>query len=44
MKRLLAGALLVGLLSGCADTAYYTQSVRGHTALMAAAKPVDSWL
>ena len=32
MKRLLAGALLVGLLSGCADTAYYTQSVRGHVA------------
>ena len=44
MKRLLAGALLVGLLSGCADTAYYTQSVRGHMTLMAAAKPVDSWL
>ena len=44
MKRLLAGALLAGLLSGCADTGYYAQSVRGHVALMAAAKPVDVWL
>ena len=44
MRRLLAVALLVGLLSGCADTSYYAQSVRGHMALMAAAKPVDAWL
>ena len=43
-KRLLASFLLAGLLSGCADTGYYAQSVRGHMALMAAAKPVGSWL
>ena len=44
MKRLLAGALLVGLLSGCADTGYYAQSVKGHLHLMQAAKPVATWL
>ena len=44
MRHLLAVALLGSLLSGCADTSYYAQSVRGHMALMAAAKPVDSWL
>ena len=37
------GLLLAGLLSGCADTAYYAQSVRGHLALMAAARPLAQW-
>jgi len=37
--------LWVGLLlAGCADTGYYTQSVRGHLKLMVAARPVDDWL
>lgn len=36
--------LLVGALAGCADTAYYTQSVGGHLKLMLAARPVDDWL
>lgn len=44
MRLLLVVALLASLLSGCADTGYYAQSVRGHMALMAAAKPVDAWL
>ena len=32
------------LLSGCADTGYYAQSVKGHLQLMHAAKPVATWL
>ena len=40
----LAGLLLAGLLAGCADTAYYAQSVGGHLKLMAAARPVPDWL
>jgi predicted aminopeptidase len=32
------------LLSGCADTRYYWQSVAGHLQVMQAAKPVDDWL
>jgi predicted aminopeptidase len=40
----LFGLLLAGLLAGCADTRYYTQSVGGHLKLMAAARPVDRWL
>ena len=31
-------------LSGCADTGYYAQSVKGHLQLMHAAKPVATWL
>ena len=31
-------------LSGCADTGYYAQSVKGHLQLMQAAKPVATWL
>jgi predicted aminopeptidase len=39
------GALLVVLwLTGCADTAYYWQSVGGHARLMQAAQPIDDWL
>lgn len=42
-RRVLAtGALLV--LAGCADTAYYWQSVSGHLKVMHAARPVRQWL
>lgn len=46
LHRLRATALLLAalLLSGCADTRYYWQSVRGHLALMQAARPVDDVL
>ena len=37
-------ALLLALLSGCADLRYYWQSVRGHTELMDAAAPLQDWL
>lgn len=36
--------LLVALLSGCADTRYYWQSVSGHFRLMQVARPMDQWL
>ncbi len=36
--------LLTALLSGCADTAYYWQSVSGHARLMGAAQPIAQWL
>ena len=45
--RWLSAAGLLGtlfLLSGCADTGYYAQSVKGHLQLMHAAKPVATWL
>ena len=32
------------MLTGCADTRYYWQSVTGHLQLMQAARPVDDWL
>ena len=37
-------AAVLSALAGCADTRYYWQSVRGHLALMQAARPVDDWL
>lgn len=36
--------MLAALLGGCADTRYYLQSLRGHWALMQAARPLDHWL
>ena len=36
--------LLALLLSGCADSRYYWQSVAGHLHLMQAARPIDDWL
>ena len=36
--------LAMVVLSGCADTRYYLQSVRGHLQLMRAAQPVAQWL
>ncbi len=41
--RLLLPALSM-LLTGCADTAYYWQSVSGHIGLMRAARPIEDWL
>jgi len=39
------GLLLALLwLTGCADTAYYWQSVSGHARLMQAARPMNDWL
>jgi predicted aminopeptidase len=47
-KRLLAAAVvavaLAGGLVGCGSTAYLAQSVRGHLALMNAARPVSDWV
>jgi predicted aminopeptidase len=44
--RLILGSGLATLLAlaGCADTAYYWQSVSGHVQLMHAARPIDDWL
>ena len=47
LRRLSALALLtlVGLaLSGCANLAFYWQSVSGHVAILRAARPIDNWL
>ncbi|MCZ2103307.1 MAG: aminopeptidase [Comamonadaceae bacterium] len=47
MKRLLLfGAALVAgaLLAGCAGTGYYWQSLRGHLALLNAARPLPQWI
>ncbi len=37
-------AAAVCLTSGCATLGYYAQSVRGHVAMVRAAKPVPEWL
>lgn len=51
MTRILPSIILCGLLvataalvSGCADMGYLLQSVKGHVAVMQAARPVDQWL
>lgn len=31
-------------LAGCESTAYYSQAIRGHLHLVAAARPLDTWL
>lgn len=36
--------LLVLLLTGCADSRYYGQTVTGHLQLMQAARPIEDWL
>ena len=38
------GLLALLWLTGCADTAYYWQSISGHARLLQAARPVDDWL
>ena len=41
----LASSLLsFGLLTGCADTGYWLQSLQGHWQVMRSAKPVADWL
>jgi predicted aminopeptidase len=42
--RMLAAALVLVLCSGCESISYYGQAIGGHLKLMAAARPVDSWL
>jgi len=36
--------MVVGTASGCTSVSYYAQAVRGHIALMTAARPIDDWL
>ena len=41
----ITGLLLLGvMLTGCADTRYYWQSVSGHVRVMQAARPIRQWL
>ncbi len=42
--RLLACLALIPLLSACADTGYYLQSVRGHLTMLQASRPIEAWL
>lgn len=42
--RLVAGIVFFTLLSACADTRYYLQSIGGHLQLMQAARPIEQWL
>jgi len=42
--RATLGVVTLGLLTGCADTRYYWQSVSGHLQLMQASRPVEQWL
>jgi predicted aminopeptidase len=37
-------AVLLALLTGCADLGYVLQSAQGHFGMLQAAKPVDDWL
>ena len=42
--RVLLAALLVLLCAGCESVSYYGQAIGGHLRLMAAARPIDSWI
>jgi len=42
--RLIVGLILFALLSGCADTRYYLQSIGGHLQIMRSARPIAQWL
>ena len=42
--RTLAAALVLVLCAGCESLSYYGQAIGGHLKLMAAARPIDSWL
>ena len=44
MIRTLACLLVLTLLNGCASLSYYSQAVRGHLALLADSRPVDTVL
>ncbi len=39
-----AAVLLLAAAAGCTTVGYYSQAVRGHFALLAAARPIDDWL
>ena len=41
--RLLACLAFILLLTACADTRYYLQSVRGHLTMLQAARPIEAW-
>ena len=43
-RLLFACLLIAALLTGCSNTSYYLQSIRGHLALINAAQPIDTWL
>ena len=40
----LASLIFIALLSACADTRYYLQSVGGHLQMLQAAQPIEQWL
>ena len=42
--RMLVAALVVLLCAGCESLSYYGQAIGGHLKVMAAARPIDSWL
>jgi predicted aminopeptidase len=42
--RILASLIFLALLSGCADTRYYLQSIGGHLQIMRSAHPIEYWL
>lgn len=44
IPQTLVSLALVALLTACADTRYYLQSVSGHLHMLYAAKPVATWL
>ena len=44
LVRTVACLILPSLLTGCADTSYYLQSVGGHLQMMQGASPVAQWL
>ncbi len=41
---MLASLVLLSLLTGCADTRYYLQSMSGHLDVMRLARPLEQWL
>ena len=42
--RVVLAALLIALCAGCESVSYYGQAIGGHLKLMAAARPIDSWI
>ncbi len=44
MVRSLLAALVLVACAGCESASYYSQAIGGHLRLMAAARPIDSWL
>lgn len=44
LLRMVLGLVAALALSGCAGTGYYWQSLRGHLALLGAARPLPEWI